>query len=116
MKQLAIKFLNHNGYFPDVSVKVEAFDNNKGVTFKNSYAYPLTCYADDETLQVTLEYNANVRGYLEINSFYEVVITVLVSDSRKKIDNEIEVRRQIALILNSIKNEILSSASASVAA
>ena len=116
MKQLAAKFLNHNGYFPDVEVKAEAFDNDKGVAFKNSYAYPLTCYADDKTLQVTLEYNANVRGSLEINSFYEVIIVVLVSDSRKKIDNEIEVRRQIALTLNSIANEILSSASASVAA
>lgn len=114
MKQLAAKFLNHNGYFPDVAVKAEAFDNDKGVAFKNYY--PLTCYADDKTLQVTLEYNANVRGSLEINSFYEVIIVVLVSDSRKKIDNEIEVRRQIALTLNSIANEILSSASASVAA
>lgn len=108
MKQLAAKFLNNNRYFPEVPVKAEAFDNNKAVSFKNYY--PFTCHANDKTLQVTLDYNANVKGLLQINSFYEVVMTILVSDSSQKINNEMETRRQITLTLNSIASEILKSA------
>lgn len=108
MKQIAAKFLNTNGYFPEVPVKAEAFNNNKAVTFKNYY--PFTCHANDKTLQVTLDYNANVKGLLQINSSYEVVMTILVSDSNQKLDNEMEVRRQIALTLNSMATEILKSA------
>lgn len=108
MKQIAAKFLNTNGYFPEVPVKAEAFNNNKAVTFKNYY--PFTCHANDKTLQVTLDYNANVKGLLQINSSYEVVMTVLVSDSNQKLDDEKETRRQIALTLNSMATEILKSA------
>ena len=108
MKQLAAKFLNTNGYFTEVPVQVEAFDNNKAVAFKSYYQF--TCHANDNTLQVAFNYNANVKGLLQINSSYEVVITILVSDSNQKLDNEIEVRQQIALTLNSIATEILKSA------
>ena len=106
MKQLAAKFLNTNGYFPEVPVKAEAFDNDKAVSFKSYYQF--TCHANDNTLQVTLDYNANLKGLLQINSSYEVVMTVLVSDSNQKLDNE--TRRQIALTLNSVATEILKSA------
>lgn len=37
-------------------------------------------------------------------------MTVLVSDSNQKLDNEKETRRQIALTLNSVATEILKSA------
>jgi hypothetical protein len=108
MKQLAAKFLNTNGYFPEVPVKAEVFDNDKPVAFKSYYQF--TCHANDNTLQVAFDYNANVKGLLQINSSYEVVITVLVSDSNQKLDNEKETRRQIALTLNSMATEILKSA------
>lgn len=108
MKQLAAKFLNDHGYFPEVPVEAEVFDNDQPVAFKSYYQF--TCHANDNTLQVTLDYNANLKGLLQINSSYEVVMTVLVSDSNQKLDNEKETRRQIALTLNSVATEILKSA------
>ena len=60
MKQLAAKFLNKSGYFPEVKIKAEAFDNHQSVEFKNQYS--CSCYANDNTLDIILAYDDNIQG------------------------------------------------------
>ncbi len=106
MKELAAKFLNANGYFPDVKVQVEAFDNDQGVAFKNYYR--LTCFADEKVVQVQLDYNTNTKVILLVDSKYQVFIVFNYTDPNQYLDDE--VKRSISLKLNSIAHEILASA------
>lgn len=106
MKLLAAKFLNANGYFPEVTVKAELFDNDNPVAFKNYY--PLTCLANDKNVQVTLDYNSNTKVILMVTSNYNVFITFHYVDSNQELNDE--VKRSISLKLNSIAHEILASA------
>lgn len=106
MKQLAAKFLNANGYFPEVKVKSELFDDDNPVAFKNYY--PLTCLANDKVVQVVLDYNTNTKVILIVDSKYQVFIVFNYSDPNQELDDE--VKRSISLKLNSIAHEILASA------
>ena len=107
MKLLAAKFLNKNGFFPEVPVKEEAFDNNKGVDFKNGYS--CACYANDKTLDIILAYDANHQGVLTMKSSYEFTISVVSVDSNQKVDEK-EVARGIVLMLSGMATEILKCA------
>ena len=109
MKQLAAKFLNNSGYFPDVKVKAEAFDNHQSVEFKNEYS--CSCYANDKTLDIILDYDDNTQGVLTMKSSYEFIISVVSLDSNPKVDEK-EVTREIVLMLSGIATEILKSAAA----
>ena len=107
MKQLAAKFLNKSGYFPDVKVKAETFDNHQSVEFKNEYS--CFCYANDKTLDIILAYDDNTQGVLTMKSSYEFIISVVFTDSNPQADEK-EVSRTISLILSIIATEILKSA------
>ena len=107
MKQLAAKFLNKNGYFPDVQVKAEAFDNHQSVEFKNGYS--CSCYANDKTLDIILAYDANTQGVLTMKSSYEFIISAVFTDSNPKVDEK-EAARTISLMLSVIATEILKCA------
>ena len=106
MKELAAKFLNANGYFPEETVKAELFDDDNSVAFKNYY--PLTCLANDKIVQVQLKYNANTKVILMVTSNYNVFITFNYVDPNQELNDE--VKRSISLKLNSIAHEILASA------
>ena len=107
MKQLAAKFLNKNGYFPEVPVKEEAFDNFQSVEFNNGY--PCSCCANENSLDIILSYDDNNQGVLTMKSSYEFIISVVSLDSNPKVDEK-EVAREIVLMLSGIATEILKSA------
>ena len=107
MKLLAVKFLNKNGFFPEVPVKEEAFNNHKGVEFKNGYS--CSCYANDKTLYIILAYDANYQGVLTMKSSYEFTVSIVSVDSNPKVDEK-EVAREIVLMLSGMATEILKSA------
>lgn len=106
MKELAAKFLNANGYFPEVTVKAKLFDDDNPVAFKNYYS--LTCIANDKVVQVQLDYNTNTKVILIVDSKYQVFIVFNYIDPNQELNDN--VRRSISLKLNSIAHEILASA------
>lgn len=106
MKELAAKFLNANGYFPEVTVTAELFDEDNPVAFKNYY--PLTCIANEKVVQVQLDYNANTKVILLVDLKYQVFILFNYENPNQELDDE--TKRSISLKLNSIAHEILASA------
>ena len=109
MKELAANFLNRLFNLSCSSCDAftaDKFDNGAGVEFATFFSEYICC-ANEQNLQIALQYNTDLIGVLEINNLFEVKAYIHVINKNAEIN--LETRKYIATTLHEMVADIFKS-------